>query len=235
MLSLARSRYTFLTQGILFVTNAIGLLLGVIYNATTPDLYPHNVHHALGWVLTWVVLVQICIGQLSRGPRRFRSAATQARHSTEMQGFLSGSTHSHVQRERGDNPQAQVSKLSNDSGQSSEPDTESCRRNLMSSDPLSPISFCQNEEEKEYDSNREHDYHKALAFPSTFRHAWHGLRIMLHKRLPSRVRKVLLSTYNLINGTILIFGFIALCTGIITYGGLFVSAPRPLHEVPQGD
>lgn len=36
--------------------NALGIFTSIIYNSKTPDLYEHNVHHKIGWVVTWVAV-----------------------------------------------------------------------------------------------------------------------------------------------------------------------------------
>ncbi|KAG7106629.1 putative membrane protein C3B8.06 like [Verticillium longisporum] len=59
MLSLARSRYTLASQSVFLAINALGVLVGTIYNAATPDLYPNNAHHKAGWAFTWVALAQL--------------------------------------------------------------------------------------------------------------------------------------------------------------------------------
>ncbi|KAG7149277.1 putative membrane protein C3B8.06 like [Verticillium longisporum] len=72
MLSLARSRYTLASQSVFLAFNALGVLVGAIYNAATPDLYPNNAHHKAGWVFTWISLAQVCIGLFGRTTRYFR-------------------------------------------------------------------------------------------------------------------------------------------------------------------
>ncbi|PNH27736.1 hypothetical protein VD0002_g10084 [Verticillium dahliae] len=69
MLSLARSRYTLASQSVFLAFNALGVLVGAIYNAATPDLYPNNAHHKAGWVFTWIALAQVCIGLFGRTTR----------------------------------------------------------------------------------------------------------------------------------------------------------------------
>ncbi|KAI5289930.1 hypothetical protein KEM54_002853, partial [Ascosphaera aggregata] len=53
MLSIAKSKHTLPVQFIFLVFNAFGVLLSVIYNASTPDLYENNAHHKMGWIATW--------------------------------------------------------------------------------------------------------------------------------------------------------------------------------------
>lgn len=68
LLSIARSRYTKSLQLSFLTCNGIGVLFGGVYNHHTPDLYPKNAHHGLGWVMTLSILVQFVIGVL--GSRR---------------------------------------------------------------------------------------------------------------------------------------------------------------------
>ena len=35
-------------------TAGIALLLGLVYNHKTPELYDNNVHSKIGWVITWI-------------------------------------------------------------------------------------------------------------------------------------------------------------------------------------
>ncbi len=93
MLSLARSRYTLLSQFIFIATNGAGVLLGVIYNTNTPDLYPNNSHHKLGWIVTWVVGAQVLIGLLGRIAGALSGKRTQVdAASGEYQAFIPVST-----------------------------------------------------------------------------------------------------------------------------------------------
>lgn len=54
MFSIARSRLTIPAQISFLAVNTIGVFMSIIYNAKTPDLYPNNAHHKIGWVATWV-------------------------------------------------------------------------------------------------------------------------------------------------------------------------------------
>jgi hypothetical protein len=52
MLSIARSRFHLPAQLVFLTTNALGMLLGVVYNHQTPDLYEKEKHGPVGWVST---------------------------------------------------------------------------------------------------------------------------------------------------------------------------------------
>src|ERR1700753_1457140 len=62
MFSIAKSRYTLLMQFIFFALHTIGIFVGTLYNANTPDLYENNAHHKMGWIFTWFALTWVFIG-----------------------------------------------------------------------------------------------------------------------------------------------------------------------------
>ena len=64
MLSIAKSRYTSISQFTFLILNAVGLLTGVIYNTNTPELYEGNAHHKIGWIATWIMSAHTIIGLL---------------------------------------------------------------------------------------------------------------------------------------------------------------------------
>ncbi|KAL8405138.1 hypothetical protein RB594_009868 [Gaeumannomyces avenae] len=66
MFSIARSRHTLVVQLIFAAVNGAGLVLGTVYNDGTPDLYPGNAHHGLGWALTAALCAQVAVGVLGR-------------------------------------------------------------------------------------------------------------------------------------------------------------------------
>ncbi|TIA30926.1 hypothetical protein D6C78_09262 [Aureobasidium pullulans] len=56
VLSIARSRFTIPTQVAFLAVNGLGLFTSIIYDAKTPDLYPNNAHHKMGWAVTWIAV-----------------------------------------------------------------------------------------------------------------------------------------------------------------------------------
>jgi hypothetical protein len=113
-------------------------------------------------------------------------------------------------------------RLSHDSGQGTEPNTESLRSHSLSSDAPSP-DLPLADAEKEYRDNQEDDdVETALPAPKR-RGAMYTLVSKVANKLSTRTWKVMLFAYNLVDRTILILGFVALCTGIVTMGRFFVS------------
>jgi len=88
MFSIARSRYNFPTQLAFSALNAVGVILALIYNTQTPDLYPHNFHHTYAWILTWIVCAQAFMALI----RIYADKKYDSDHSTESVGFIPVST-----------------------------------------------------------------------------------------------------------------------------------------------
>ncbi|KAL7619961.1 hypothetical protein AAE478_010508 [Parahypoxylon ruwenzoriense] len=219
MFSIARSRYTLAIQFLFLVTNALGLLLGITYNAATPDLYPNNAHHKLGWLVTWVVSAQVVISLISR-IAGVMGNAVQGYGKEEEQAFIPVSTEAMVEHQRMNNGLfSSPYRQSNDSGQGTEPNTESLRSNSLSTavGPESPIELSDRR------AHYEDDY-EDLQFKSAEMLSSKPAGSFIAKfagKISTRAWKILLFAYNFIDRTILILGYITLCTGIITFGRFF--------------
>ncbi|KAH8887067.1 hypothetical protein GQ53DRAFT_657150 [Thozetella sp. PMI_491] len=216
MLSLARSRYTLVSQFVFAATNGVGVLLGVIYNKNTPDLYPNNSHYKLGWILTWVIGAQVLISLLNTVAGAFSNPNGQQGQSHERQFFIPVSTEA---MEEHDSRYPKTFRFSNDSGQGTEPNTESVRSQSMSSGSASP-PIPLRDADKEYVDEDDDDIEAHVpALPRSGK--MHRLAKMISAKISTKAWKVLLFAYNFIDRTILILGFIALCTGVIAYGRFF--------------
>ncbi|KIW61419.1 hypothetical protein PV05_01541 [Exophiala xenobiotica] len=221
MFSAARSRYALPAQFLFLVLNGFGVLFGTIYNINTPDLYENNAHHKIGWIATWIVTAQVIMSLVFH----YSGRGKQSEASTpERQAFLPVSTENMVQHNM--EPYAEC-RWSGDSGQGTEASS------TLNSRDASPTklkrrntddSLGKPEPEQEPDDEGEE--------PLPARHqpqvAW--LRInVIDKYLSSRVPNLLSAkilraieiVYQVIDRTILILGFIALTTGVVTYAGMF--------------
>jgi len=237
MLSLARSRYTPAAQFVFLTTNAAGLVLAAVYNAHTPDLYPHNAHHGLGWAVTWLVCAQVAVGLLTRlaaggggGPRGAERAAFLPVSRAAME------AHRRLDDEDdGARHLPRPFRLSDDSGQGTEPNTESLRSSRCSAPASeddgsvemreSRAKRFQNYDDVDDDDDDELDNTDLLALPRG------GRARSLARRAAGvfsrRVWKYLVVGYDVVDRTILILGFVTLCLGIATFGRFFVSThPR---------
>merc|ERR1712036_46068 len=91
--SVAQSRFALPSQVVFFLANAVGLVLGTIYNANTPDLYENNAHHKMGWVFTWFAAAWIILGVLNIYAGRF---VKNRRHSGERMSFANMTRYSRL-------------------------------------------------------------------------------------------------------------------------------------------
>ncbi|KAK6536299.1 hypothetical protein TWF281_000540 [Arthrobotrys megalospora] len=62
MFAVAKSNLHIPVQFIFLAVNGFAIFLSIIYNAQTPDLYPANAHHRMGWVAVAILTVQTVVG-----------------------------------------------------------------------------------------------------------------------------------------------------------------------------
>ncbi|KAI2634551.1 hypothetical protein GGS21DRAFT_490619 [Xylaria nigripes] len=220
MLSIARSRYTLAAQFLFLLTNAIGVFVGVGYNASTPDLYPNNAHHKLGWLVTWVVAAQVLVSLVGRVAGIMNGSSRHAPVHEEEQSFIPVSTeamaeHCHMNRDMF--PPSY--RRSNDSGQGTERNTESLRSGSVSTSAglESPIEL--NDRRAQYDVHEEDLRFKPAKMESF--NAPRSFLVRIASKVSDRAWKVILFGYEFVNRTILILGYVTLCTGLITYARFF--------------
>jgi len=216
MFSIARSRLNLPVQFTFLLLNAFGLLFGAIYNHSTPDLYPNNAHHRIGWLLICITCVQTCMALL----QAYTGRPEESRYVDERAAFIPISTQAMEEHRRIHNiAGGQGYRFSNDSGQGTERNTESLRSHSTSSD-------------EEVDGNRVSNID--LGYDTEYNTVEkrgilrnNALDRFFMKKLPtllsSKTLHGLEMVYAVINRVILILGFMALTTGIVTYGGIFVS------------
>ncbi|KAI1862418.1 hypothetical protein JX265_009132 [Neoarthrinium moseri] len=226
MLSLAKSRYTLVVQFVFLATNALAVLLGITYNANTPDLYPNNAHHKIGWIATWVVSAQVFISLVGRVAgvitrKQSQQQQQQQQHSKEEgQAFIPMSMENMAEHQRmTDATYMPKYRHSNDSGQGTEPNTESLRSNSLSAsgqqspDPLE-------DRRMDYDEDDEDLEFKAAELSPPESQA-SSFIAKIAGLVSSRAWKVLIFGYNAVDRTILILGYITLATGVITWARFF--------------
>lgn len=218
MLSVARSRYTIPTQFVFLIINAIGLFFGIVYNASTPDLYENNAHHKIGWIVTWVVVAQVVIGLIYAysGHGRVKNGAAYERAA-----FLPVSAQNMMDHQRS-YPSGAVHEYrwSRDSGQGTERNSSS-----LQSRPTTPDGenghFTKPEEDVEELTPLAQGWLRNSVLDRFFASRIPGL-------VSDRVLRILRVIYIILDRIILPFGFIALSTGGVTYGGVFVRLPTSL-------
>lgn len=194
------------------------MFFGFIYNASTPDLYENNAHHKIGWIVSSVVVAQVIIGLIYVYSKPRDSSSAQY----ERASFLPVSSQNMRDHEES-YPSGAVHQYrwSGDSGHgASRPTT-----------PTTPDHeqerFVKPEDDlEEVDDRSEEQTPLARGFLRS-----KTLDRFFAKRIPGMVSSSVLRTlrivYNVIDWIILPFGFIALTTGGVTYGGVFVCSHIP--------
>ncbi|KAK6509302.1 hypothetical protein TWF481_004059 [Arthrobotrys musiformis] len=62
MFAVAKSNLHIPVQFAFLAINGFAIFLSILYNAQTPDLYPANAHHRMGWVAVAILTVQTAVG-----------------------------------------------------------------------------------------------------------------------------------------------------------------------------
>jgi hypothetical protein len=215
MFSVARSRFALPSQFFFLLCNALGLLIGIIYNSQTPDLYENNAHHKIGWIATWVISAQVIMSLIfayaGRGERE--KAYEQAAFFPVPTDEMADNSHPYP------SVMNHAYRWSKDSGQGTERNSSS-----LHSRPSSPSCSSPSEEYDTFEKPEqviEEPAHRGWLHST-------GLGRFFASRVPrlvsSRVLRVLNVVSLVIDRIILPFGFIAIATGGVTYGGIMVSA-----------
>ena len=234
MFSIARSRYTLPVQLLFLATNGAGVLFSAVYNGKTPDLYPNNAHHKVGWIATWVVCAQVIVSLLARAAGAFKSCHSDGENvsSSERRAFIPVSTQalaehsSHHHSHHGSH-----FRLSNDSGQGTEPNTASLRSNSVST--LGDSESIRHKESYDPeglgsgDDFYDEDLEDAARVPSSLggRGGRGGRFTALVAKaagmVSSRAWRVLMLAYNIVDRSLLILDFVTFALGIVAYGRFF--------------
>lgn len=220
MLSVSRSRLNLLAQSGFFIINMGGVILAMLYNSRTPDLYPHNAHHTIGWLLTWATVAQICMALITASAKR----RGENKNSEEHLPFIQTLQQSVGGHQWANNPEiAPGYRFSDDSGHGTEQNDESLRGNSSSS--------LEDDRDIMNGINRKYYEGEADDLAPGSKRSRHVLVKRLRAVLPgkgpsyisSRVTGLLRIFEAIITRTILIQGFVGITTGAVTYAGIFVS------------
>lgn len=212
MFSIARSKLALAVQFLFLIVNALGVICGTMYNINTPDLYENNAHHKIGWIATWVFTAQVVMSLLFLYSGRNKQSTSV---SSERASFLPASLQ---------NMNAQSFSQPRWSGETQheyEPASPMGSSRTLSPDREYEYSKPEAEDEPE-------DLEDVPLAPPSRRPSWFQntkFDKYLSARVPylasKKIVKIAEVVYEVIDRTILILGFIALLTGIVTYAGIF--------------
>lgn len=212
MLSIASSRYTVLTQIVFIALSTVGMLTAMVYNARTPDLYPNNAHHKIGWIITAVVAAHVVAGVISR--RKFAQPTFGSEGQAHEQPFMSLAT------TLDDQDYADESQEFRLYGESSRQISISTPNSLGSTSDITQLEAYDDEWElpacRNFGSTRRVPHQGRFSAVINF---LESLRWTITSRSPWTYLRY---TYKVTDRIILPFGFIAFTTGIATFGRFFV-------------
>ncbi|KAI6779467.1 Protein of unknown function (Ytp1) [Emericellopsis cladophorae] len=221
VLSLVNSRLTFGVQLTFLATNIVGVLLGLVYNAQTPDLYPHNAHHSIGWIITWVSIAHVSVSLVKRLDRRGKpklNGPLESEH--EAHAFIPDhlAARSHFQEYQG--PYNDRSSWESTTNPASH--TESIRSDSVSTHIGEEDYFIGGEHHDSGYAKVYEDDDESYASPEEAGASSTVSAVRkLAKAVPTNLWKILDMGYRTVDRIILPFGFIAFTTGIVTYGRFF--------------
>jgi hypothetical protein len=213
MLSIARSRYVLPSQFAFLVINALALLIGVVYNHKTPELYENNAHSKTGWVITWIasawVFMALIQTYMDRGmTNSFEDEATQPLNAENM------AQYQRVKDEELPSP----SRWSNDSGQGTE-------RNSASLYGHSRSPSVESEDQqfpgptRKYTHDDLDDFEDVnLEKPKSSLDRFFSRNVA--RFVAGRTAKVIRMLYVVFERTMVVQGFVAITTGTVVYGGI---------------
>lgn len=228
MLSIARSRFSLITQFAFLVVNASGLLIGVIYDHKTPELYENNSHSKIGWAITWIASAWVFMGLVQAYTDRTKSHSMED-HTAQPVSVAAMAQYQRVQ----DAELPNISRWSNDSGQGTERNSAS-----LCGHSRSPSVESENQQFPEPQHAYHQDDDEGFDDDAEKRGFLRNTSVdrFLSRNIPrfavGRTLKAIRILYVVIDRSILILGFLAITTGTVVYGGIGVSFAS--HEVSLG-
>ena len=212
MLSVARSRLTVPVQLAFLGVNGVALLIGTIYNNKTPELYENNSHHKLGWIVTWVVVAQSIMAVIRLYGGRLGSPAAKAQ--AQPFGPTPVSVEAIAQHEQMQERDGHLHHARHD-GDSDTPRTHSMSGTTDCEEDLARDYHQKQDEESEADCTEKRSLLGNVALDRFFS--------SVPLPIPSKVMTAIELAHSLIDRVILLLGFLAMTTGVVVYGGVFVS------------
>ena len=232
MLSLVRSRYTLIAQVTFLVVNTVGLIVGTIYNARTPDLYPNNLHHKVGWAVTVITAVHVLTAFTAKLVGVFRPRASRKHPPYDHIPMLTTAINEY---ERLHKPNRQSSSLYDLSNDSVNPLDTFRRSHSMSTavaeDEHQPIPL--NDTSGNHDEDDDLEPAELIPPPSP-KTGFTWAVASVGGKISGKAWKAIEALYDVVDRVLPVLGFLLVCTGFATYGRLFVSSAWSLDITSHG-
>lgn len=228
MFSVAQSRYTLPAQFLFLLTNAFGLLLGVVYNKKTPDMYENTSHNNNGWAVTWIASIWVLMAIVNTYTQKAKkspfsgrgtslSAAAMAQYQRLQQFTLSG-----------------VRGSSRDSGHGTEPNTASLDGHSRSPSEQSEgrhFDLQNHPDSPDDDDDEAEEVQEKRGFLRNTK-VDRFLSAHIPRFAAGRTLKAMQLCSAVLDRFMLMLGFVAISTGAVTWGGIAVSLNIALSHLP---
>ncbi|KAJ4384418.1 hypothetical protein N0V86_000017 [Didymella sp. IMI 355093] len=215
MLSIARSRYVLPSQFAFLVVNALALLIGVIYNHKTPELYENNSHGKTGWIVTWIACAWVFMALVQSYMDRSQSQS----FDDEVTQPLNAENMAEYQRVKEEDVESPW-RYSNDSGQGTERNSASLyghsRSPSVESEDQQFPDLVRRTTRDEVDGLEDTNLEKQK--PVSRFDAFFSRNVA--RFVAGRTAKVVRLLYVIIERTIIVQGLVAILTGTVVYGGI---------------
>lgn len=213
MFSIARSKLTIPAQLSFLTINTLGVVTSIIYNAQTPDLYPNNVHHKIGWIATSVATAWFFMA-LPMIYCKNTSSASHAMTAGNMAQYERLQTDDFTYRFSGDSGHGTDHSATLAGSHSRTPSSDSVPQHK-----LEPQSLMDEEAGPDFDQEEATDDNAFLTKQGR-------IEVLMTMKLsrfspPDNVFAVIKVLYIFIERSIFILAFMSLLTGGITMSNLF--------------
>lgn len=202
MLNIAKSNLRYPSHIAFLSLHSIGTIFGLAYNSKTPDLYPKALHDNLGWALSALIFAHFIIGIVRDSIGRRTSGSGTKDERTPFIAEATGRMTSEEER----NMEASNQPRRSSSSRATSPYPE------LSESSIETDSETIYDVHLHYNSRLEHRYNR----PMTWSRRWanvSGSNLLV---------RILDLWFGIVDRGLVVFGFVAICTGIVTMAGIFV-------------
>lgn len=212
MLSVAKSHLCLIAQGMFLIVNGLGTMFGIVYNNRTPNLYQNGKHGRIGWVSAFVTLAWAAISLTTASAGTFGTSNWHRESRRHTMPSMAMYHHLDVSPSTSDTHHLL-------SGVDHPLDGSSSQSSIDMEHQHSASGHASEDLETDNDDK---PVEQQLSHQSMLRRILHRTR----GRLPSYKRTVqaFRVIQTILDRMLLPLGFICFATGLIVYGGIFVSA-----------
>lgn len=214
MLSIARSRYVLPLQFTFLIVNALALLIGVIYNHKTPELYENDSHSKTGWIVTWIASAWVFMALIQTYMNRneensFDDETTQPLNAANV------AEYERVKEEDLESPY----RYSNDSGQGTERNSASLYGSRSPSVESENQQFAGPTRRNTHDELDDlEDVNFERPKPKSRFDTFFSRNVA--RFVVGRTAKAFHMLYVIFERTVIVQGLVAILTGTVVYGGI---------------